>query len=171
MIITDEKLLRIKCEDVLPEEVEEIRVALEKELKLSGERGNEGVGLAAPQIGIYKKMAIIRPGKISIDLVNPIIEKQFDLKIVDGEGCLSFPGKREKTRRYNEIHVINGCYPNGFVATDMLAVVVQHESDHLRGVLLPDVAIKEDVVKKNKVRPNDLCPCGSGIKSKKCCGK
>jgi peptide deformylase len=170
MIITDEKLLRVKCEEVLLEEVEEIRIALDKELKLSGERGNEGVGLAAPQIGIAKKMAIVRLGNISIDLVNPVIEKQFDLKIIDGEGCLSFPGRREKTKRYNEVHVINGVHPNKFIATDMLAVVISHEIDHLNGILLTDVAIKEEV-KKNKVRPNDLCPCLSGKKYKKCCLK
>jgi peptide deformylase len=167
MIITDESILRTPCEDVLPEEVDDIVVLLEQELKLSAERGNEGIGLAAPQIGIFKKVAIVRLGKYSINLINPIIEQKYDLQVFDGEGCLSFPGKKEKTRRYMEVVVSSGSQK--FIATDLLAVVIQHETDHLYNKLLPDYAIKEEVKKLSKPRPNDLCSCGSNIKAKKCC--
>lgn len=168
MIITDESVLRVKCVDVLPDEVDSLRIQLEKELKLSGDRGSPGIGLAAPQIGIAKRMAIVRLGNASINLVNAVITEKYDEMIFEGEGCLSFPGKVLKTRRFNEIHVINGCDPQRFIATGLLAVVTQHELNHLEGILLSDVEIKEI---KKKVRPNDLCPCGSGKKYKKCCGK
>lgn len=168
MIITDESALRVKCEDILPDEVSSLRSLLEKELKLSGDRGSPGIGLAAPQIGVAKRMAIIRFNNIEIDLVNASIVDKYDEMIFEGEGCLSFPGKVVKSRRFNEIRVINGSDPSNFIATGMLAVVIQHELNHLEGILLPDVEIKEI---KKKVRPNDLCPCGSGKKYKKCCGK
>ena len=168
MIITDESALRVKCEDVSSDEVDQLRIQLEKELKLSGDRGSPGIGLAAPQIGIAKRMAIIRLNNIEINLINATIVDKYDEMIFEGEGCLSFPGKIVKSKRFNEIRVINGCEPSNFVATGMLAVVIQHELNHLEGILLPDVEIKEI---KKKVRPNDLCPCGSGKKYKKCCGK
>lgn len=142
MIVTDEKLLRVHCEDVLPEEVDSLRTQLETELAASADRGFPGIGLACPQIGIAKRMAIIRiparNGMIVIDLVNPVIEQSWDLGTFDGEGCLSFPGLVGKTKRFNEILVSNQVYPNKFVVTGLPAVVIQHEVDHLLEVLLPD---------------------------------
>ena len=92
MIITDEALLRTPCEPVLPEEVGDIRQKLEAELKLSGDRGRPGIGLAGSQIGIFKKFAIIRVtgtnGKqYNIDLVNALIAKGYDEVIFRKEGC------------------------------------------------------------------------------------
>ena len=56
------------------------------------------------------------------------------------------------------------------VATGLLAVVIQHEIDHLNSVLFMDhIAPKLDrIIKKIKSGPNDMCPCGSGKKYKKC---
>lgn len=170
MIVTDEAALRIKCEDVKPEEVDELVATLEKELQASADRGNPGIGLAAPQIGLAKKIAIVRVGEHAINLVNAKIEKSFDLTEFTGEGCLSFPGKTVKTKRYQEVHIVNDVEPRRFIATGILAVVCQHELDHTRGVLLPDVEIKEVPVVKKKTRPNDPCWCGSSKKFKKCHG-
>lgn len=146
MIITDEALLRLPCADVLPEEVAALREALEHELKLSAERGREGIGLSAIQIGIYKKMAIVRiptnHGKmISIDLVNCRILAGYDKAYFEKEGCLSFPDKYERTLRFQEIHVVDNLVePYAFIATGLLSVAIQHELNHLQGILLPDVA-------------------------------
>lgn len=167
MIITDENKLRVKCEDVLPLEINNIISKLEDELKISSLNGYPGIGLAAPQIGIAKKAAIIRINdEFSVNLINPVIVKKYDLEEFSGEGCLSFPNRYEKTLRYKEIRVINGVEPKDFIATGLMSVVIQHEIDHLHGKLLPDYAIKQ----KNKTRPNDPCRCGSGKKFKKCCG-
>lgn len=173
MIITDENILRIPCSDVTKEEAVEIVNKLEYELKHSADIGAPGIGLAAPQIGIHKKVAIIRVGDFRINLANAIIENKFDKFKFDNEGCLSFPGKLESTYRYNEIHICNNLFePKKFIATGIVAVACQHELDHLENILLPDVAIKE--IKKpninNKIRPNDPCFCGSNKKYKKCCG-
>lgn len=148
MIITDEALLRIPCTDVLATEVGELRSLLEKELLLSGRNGQPGIGLSAPQIGIAKKMAIVRiPGRngyvYSIDLVNCKLAAGYDKTFFDNEGCLSFPGKQVRTLRYQEIYVVDNLVePYRFIALGLPAVCVQHELDHTLGVLLPDVAIK-----------------------------
>jgi peptide deformylase len=147
LIITDESQLRIVCEPVLLEEVDELRLHLEKELEQSAQLGRPGIGLACPQIGIAKKMAIVRiltkGGIISLDLVNCEIIKKFDKFLFTEEGCLSFPDRLEKTWRYNEIVVDNNLVnPRKFVTTGLLAVCIQHELDHLNQILLPDVAIK-----------------------------
>lgn len=140
MIITDIEKLKIKCEDVLPEEISDLRSKLQEELILSEKRGHPGLGLAAPQIGIYKRMAIIRiPGIEDIDLVNIKSIKGYDEFLFKGEGCLSFPGKSLNCRRYNEIYISdNMVYPYKFIATGLLAVAIQHEQDHLDGILFTE---------------------------------
>ncbi len=148
MIITDEALLRVPCIDVLPEEVDQLRELLEKELAISIKNGQFGIGLSAPQIGIAKKMAIVRiPGYngtfYSVDLVNCRIALGYDKTFFDGEGCLSFPGRHERTMRYQEVYVVDNLVePHRFIAVGIPAVCIQHELDHTLGILLPDIAIK-----------------------------
>ena len=143
MIVTDEETLRVHCEEVLPEEVQELRERLEAALKWSASKGRPGVGIACPQIGIAKAMAIVRIGDTSIDLVNPKILNKYHQFKFEGEGCLSFPGLQEETLRYNEIVVESAVSPYNFIVTGFGAVVVQHEIDHLNSILLPDVAIEK----------------------------
>lgn len=142
MIITNESLLRVECEPVISSEIDNLRSRLESALKWSEKNGHAGVGLACPQIGIAKEMAIIRVDDIKIDLVNAKITKRYYQFEFDGEGCLSFPGRYERTLRYKEI-VVEGnlVRPYRFIATGFAAVVIQHEIDHLNGILLPDVAV------------------------------
>jgi peptide deformylase len=142
MIITNESLLRVECEPVLSSEVDYLRSKLENALKWSEKNGRPGIGLACPQVGVAKQMAIVRVDDIKLDLVNAKIisfDYQFEF---DGEGCLSFPDRYERTLRYKEI-VVEGnlVQPYRFVATGFVAVIIQHEIDHLNGILLPDVAI------------------------------
>jgi peptide deformylase len=178
MIITNnEAALRVKCEDVLPEEVGSLIATLEAELDRANHLGKGGIGLAAPQIGIAKKIAIVRldPSHgLSIDLINAQITKGYDPTIFRQEGCLSFPGRVEDTTRFQEVHISNNLtYPNSFIATGLLAVVCQHEIDHLNSVLFVDhkIEVVTPVASKKKVGPNDPCICGSGKKYKKCCNK
>lgn len=150
MIINDDeekvRQLGLHSKLVEPNEIEELKNLLELELALSAKNGFPGIGLACPQIGIAKKMAIIRiNGKPSFyaDLVNPIIEEKYDLGIFQGEGCLSFPNLAGNTMRYQEIKVINFLgNPKKFIATGLPAVCIQHEIDHLNGIVLPDLIKK-----------------------------
>lgn len=175
IIKNNEEALRVKCEDVKPEEIGELVELLERELDISAKLGSPGIGLALPQIGIAKKLAIVRIDDIKVNLVNARIEVGYDLSIFKDEGCLSFPGRVENTMRYQEIKIAdNAVYPHSFIATGLTAICIQHELDHLNSVLLPDRAIKAKV----KIGPNDPCFCGTidvntgKIKKyKKCHGK
>jgi peptide deformylase len=169
MIITDEKILRTKCEDAAPEEVGEIISLLEKELNYSAHLGRAGIGLAAIQCGIPKNIAIVRIDQTyKVDLVNCKISHSYDEFIFENEGCLSVPNKTGSVKRYNEIHITdNLVYPNDFIAAGLFSVVIQHELDHTNSILFTDKIIQP----KLKNKPNELCLCGSGRKYKKCCQK
>lgn len=175
MIITNnEEALRVFCEEVKPEEAGELVATLERELAYANRLGKGGIGLAAPQIGIAKHIAIVRLGNgLDFDLVNAKIEVGYDPTTFTQEGCLSFPGRVEDTTRFQEVVISNGVQPERFVATGLVAVVCQHELDHLNSVLFMDRKIVkvQPVVSTAKVGPNQPCPCGSGKKYKKCCSR
>lgn len=172
IIKNNEDLLRVECADVLPSEVGELQSLLELELENSWKLGAPGIGLAAPQIGIAKKIAIIKLNRYKpcdIVLVNASINNGYDEMIFKNEGCLSFPGRLETTKRFQEIHINNNLvYPHAFISTGLTAVAIQHELDHLNQKLFFDNKIE---IKNNKIRPNDICICGSGKKYKKCCNR
>ncbi len=162
MIVTNTKKLSEPSESISIEEAQEVIKKLESELELSPV---PGIGLAAPQIGIHKRVVIIRT-KDKINLVNPKIKERREFTLSKGEGCLSLPGIRKDIWRYNEVLVVDDLHPNGFVATGLDAFVIQHEVDHLFGKLITDY---------KKIGRNDPCPCGAmkngkPIKFKKCHG-
>jgi peptide deformylase len=168
MIITnDEQLLRTQCEDVSLDEIGPLINLLENELSYANKLGVGGIGLAAIQVGVLKNIAIVRLKDFNINLINCKIEKSYDSAVFKDEGCLSLPGKIGDTIRFQEVYVTNNLiYPYSFIATGLNAVVVQHEIDHLNGILFTDKIIPKIV--KKKIGPNDLCPCNSGKKYKKC---
>ncbi len=175
MIITNnEAALRVMCEPVTLEEVGSLIETLEKELEYANRLGKNGIGLAAPQIGIAKDIAIVRLPKVNFNLINAKLIQGYDPAIFTDEGCLSFPGRVENTTRFQEVHIANNLVePYSFVATGFIAVACQHELDHLNSTLFMDRAAPKlvPVVKKLRVGPNEPCICGSGKKYKKCCGR
>lgn len=175
MIITNnEAALRVFCEPVTLEEIGSLVDLLEKELEYSNKTGRPGIGLAAPQIGIAKNIAIVRLPKISFNLVNAKLIQGFDPATFPEEGCLSFPGRVENTIRFQEVYIANNLVePHSFIANGLLAVVCQHELDHLNYTLFIDRKVPKQVpvVTKIKVGPNEPCTCGSSKKYKKCCGR
>jgi peptide deformylase len=162
MIITDIESLRKQNDPAVNNEIDEIIHLLERELKASPRRG---VGLSAPQIGIHKRVAIVRTENHSVDLVNPVILERERPIIVSGEGCLSLPGMSANTCRFDEVVIKCDRNPGGLVATGLESLVMQHEVDHLRGILMIDRTAK------GRVGRNDPCPCGKTVKFKRCHGK
>lgn len=162
MIITDIESLHKLSEPVDENEADVIIKLLEEELKKSP---RSGIGLAAPQIGTHKRVAIIRTNGHSVDLVNPQILEKYRPIIVRSEGCLSLPNIFIDTCRFDEIVVICDNNIGGFVATGLEALAIQHEIDHLNGILITD-----RISMKGTGR-NDLCQCGSKLKYKKCHGR
>ncbi len=105
----------------------------------------EGIGLAAPQVGVLKRVAVIDLGDNLIKMINPqIIEKKGEE--IDIEGCLSIPGESGKVKRPKKIKVkyldIDG-NEKVLKATGLLARAFCHEIDHLEGVLFIDKTIDD----------------------------
>jgi peptide deformylase len=120
----------------------------------------KGVGLAAPQIGISKRIAVIdcslgENEKEKIVLINPEIIHQ-EGRQTGEEGCLSIPGFREDVRRPNRVTVRSqDVYGKTFERTgeELLARAFLHETDHLNGKLYIShiSTLKRDLIKR-KVR-------------------
>lgn len=104
----------------------------------------DGVGLAAPQIGISKRVIVVDVGDDNglIELVNPEIVTA-DGEQLGPEGCLSIPGLQGDVKRAYHV-VIRGFDRHGkpiqYEGTELLARAFQHEVDHLNGVLFIDMA-------------------------------
>ena len=106
---------------------------------------HDGVGLAAPQVGILKRVVVIDlyDDKGPYVLINPEIIKQKGEQEVE-EGCLSFPNKYAKMIRPKEV-TVEALDENGkkvkIQAKDLLAQALSHEIDHLNGVVFVDKMI------------------------------
>lgn len=101
-----------------------------------------GVGLAAPQIGVSERLIVVDVGEGPIHLVNPVILAT-EGAVVDAEGCLSIPGVYGYVERYQKV-TVEGLDTKGrtrrIEAQDWLARALQHEIDHLDGILFTDKA-------------------------------
>jgi len=105
-----------------------------------------GLGLAAPQIGVSKKVFIIDLSSIDLTesvkvFINPRIIYSSENEVVIEEGCLSFPGIFQRIQRPEKVKVTTtGLDGKEFTleVSGMLARTIQHENDHLNGVLFID---------------------------------
>lgn len=107
----------------------------------------DGVGLAAPQIGVLKRVIVIDIEVIKKVMINPEIISESDTDMQDGpEGCLSVPGVEDMVRRPNVIRVKYMDLEGNVIeeeARDLYARVICHEVDHLNGILFTDKILKE----------------------------
>ncbi len=102
-----------------------------------------GVGLAAPQVGVGKRIIVVKPDKDNLlELINPVILKASGTE-AGNEGCLSFPGFYGEVERAAKVEV-EGMNREGkkvrIHGEGLLARVLQHEIDHLNGILFVDKA-------------------------------
>lgn len=120
-----------------------------------------GVGLAAPQIGVALRAFVVdvrpKPGAGLLVLLNPEVVSSSGPK-TGREGCLSIPDFTAKVRRPQEV-VIRGLNPEGksvvIHSSDFEAVCIQHEMDHLDGILFLDrvASLKRDVFRRKGFEP------------------
>jgi peptide deformylase len=144
-------------EDILrqkAQEVKKITPNIHKLLDNMAETMYEanGVGLAAPQIGISKRIVVIDIGEGLIELINPIIVEKSGEEI-ESEGCLSVPNVVGEVKRAKSV-VIQALNRDGetveYEAEGLLARAFQHEIDHLEGILFVDLATK--LISKNEIK-------------------
>jgi peptide deformylase len=138
--MADDEILRKRCRVV---EVIDDRIKELLEDMVDTMHAGNGVGLAAPQVGILKRCIVIDlyDGNKPLKLVNPEILKVKGSQEVD-EGCLSFPNQFAKVVRPAEVWV-KALDENGkevkIHGKDLLAQALCHEIDHLNGVLFVDL--------------------------------
>ncbi|MBP2652930.1 MAG: def1 [Firmicutes bacterium] len=103
----------------------------------------DGVGLAAPQVGLGLRIVVIDVGDGLIELINPVIIKSEGERVTKQEGCLSIPGVIGEVERYAEV-TVESLDRNGkkvrIAGKNLLAIALQHEIDHLEGILFIDRA-------------------------------
>ena len=140
--------------------VEEITEEIRKiaDAMLRAMYDSDGVGLAAPQVGISKRIIVFDPEPLNMDsepmaLINPEIVERSG-KADAEEGCLSVPDVRGEVGRAANVTVealnLDGKKVR-IEATDLLARILQHEIDHLNGVLFVDhlSRLKKQLIKKH----------------------
>ncbi|WP_019507467.1 peptide deformylase [Pleurocapsa sp. PCC 7319] len=121
----------------------------------------DGIGLAAPQVGINKQLIVIdialdQPDQPPLVLINPKIVKSSSTFCKGEEGCLSIPGVYLDVTRPEEIEVSyrnEQGKPSKLKATGLLSRAIQHEMDHLNGVMFVDrvdnnIALNEELKKR-----------------------
>lgn len=142
--------IRMETDEILKKKSKEVDVIDEKTKELIRDMIDtmhkyDGVGLAAVQVGILKRIVVIDlyDEKPIIKLINPVITKTKGEQEVE-EGCLSFPNKYVKVKRPEEV-TVEATDENGknikITGTGLLAQAISHEVDHLNGIVLTDVMI------------------------------
>ncbi len=147
-------VLRQKCKRV-PDIGESIQNLIDDMIETMGE--NYGAGLAAPQVGKALRLVVLQTQEIEpFALINPQIVKRSGLVEV-GEGCLSYPGYMGEITRSEKV-IVKGLDRQGkeirIKASEFLAQALEHEIDHLNGVLYIDHLESQD--KLYRVGPHDL---------------
>ena len=174
MIIKDKIKLQEKCSPVSVKEGEEIGVRLLHKLRES----KNGIGLAANQIGINKRVCVINV-KEPLVLINPKIVEKSKEQFIFPEGCLSFPDSKIKTTRYQDI-VVEADNHEGRLSFSANSqnindafecVCVQHEIDHLDGITMFDREFKNEPLVRGvnapqKIGRNEKVTITKGTESK-----
>ena len=140
--------LRLRAEPVVT--LDRDLQTLIKNLIWTAEKTN-GVGIAAPQVGVAKQLFIVAsrpnlryphaPTMAPTAMINPRIVAHSDEHVVDWEGCLSVPDQRGQVERFQEIEVEYGDRHGQIkrqVFIDFIARIFQHELDHLQGTVFVD---------------------------------
>ena len=170
MIVKDKSKLTIKCEPTNIKDGEEIAIRLLHELRNSEDKG---IGLAANQIGINKRVCVINV-KEPLVLINPEIIERSEKEFIFPEGCLSFPNKKVRTKRNVSIKVkadnhestLSFSADSKDINDAFECVCVQHEIDHLDGITMFDRKFVKPAAVSNKIGRNEKVTIEKGSESK-----
>ena len=141
-----EPILRKKSEAIREFNASVLKTVADLEKAL--DRSETGIGLAAPQIGILKRIfTCVHPDtKKILTLINPVVVETSTTEI-DMEGCLSFPEIFFSIKRFKKV-TVTALSPKGrkitMEASGLLARCILHETDHLNGILIIDYATPEE---------------------------
>ncbi len=149
-VAADSAILRAISMDLTPRELAspELEVLLGKMLYTVQHPTQDGVGIAAPQVGLNKRIVCVqrfdKPGEPFEGYLNAHIDSLGGEIAVGPEGCLSIPGKRGLVPRHTQVRIRYVAPGNSEERTEEVegftAVIFQHEIDHLDGILYIDRA-------------------------------
>lgn len=140
----------VKVKDCLAKDVQELILNMIETMQ-----ANNGVGLAATQVGSNLRICVIETEGTQYVLINPQVTAKSKIKFISEEGCLSFPGKFFPISRSKDVQVryINENGKSSKIkGRDLLAKALQHEIDHLDGILIIDRIKKPNKVKKQIIK-------------------
>ena len=145
----DSAILRAPSRNLEPELLQsaQLKSLLDKMYRTLTDPSQDGVGIAAPQIGINRRLILVmrydKPGEPIEPYLNIQIDSLLGEKVPGPEGCLSLPPYRGIVRRYPRVQ-ISYVKPDGTPVTEKVegysAIIFQHECDHLDGILYTDRA-------------------------------
>jgi peptide deformylase len=140
------RTIRVTGDDILRKKSKEVKEMTPKLAQLIDDMldtmyESQGVGLAAPQVGVLKRIVVMDVGDGPIVMINPEIIEQSGSQ-TGMEGCLSVPGKVGQVTRPN--HVVVRAYDENMeqyelTGTELLARCICHECAHLDGILYTDI--------------------------------
>jgi peptide deformylase len=167
LILAPDPRLKAKTRPVAAKDRETIRALVPR--MLATMYAAPGIGLAAPQVGLDLRFAVVdlqpdeKPAPIT--LINPRVEKASAEAVTREEGCLSLPGHYADVTRPEKVLVtyedIDG-NPQTIEADGLLATCLQHEIDHLDGILFVDhlSALKRNMILRKMVKEKRLRKIG-----------
>ena len=149
--------IRVMGDDILLKKSKEVTKMTDRTMELIGDMKEtlydaNGVGLAAPQVGVLKRIVVIdTTGEDMHVMINPKIKSFSEERRIYEEGCLSIPDVRIEIERPSEIvvgYIDRDGKPKEMSATGLLATAIQHEVDHLNGRLIIDFLsrLKRDII-------------------------
>lgn len=155
-------ILRKKAEKYSSEELNQDLIIFIRDMFQTMEEA-EGIGLAAPQVGISKRVFVIEYNGMKSVYINPeIIEKSVDIVEYE-EGCLSVPGIFEPVKRPDSIkvkYIDENFSEQTKILNEVHARIFQHEFDHLEGLLFVDKlsSLRKNLLKKRlkKIEKNEI---------------
>lgn len=141
--------IRTDGDEILRKKSKEVDIINDKILTLINDmtdtlRDAEGLGLAAPQVGILKRVIVLDDGNGLMQLLNPVIISESGEQ-EELEGCLSIPERFGEVKRPMKV-VVEALNPDGektvIEGEGLLARILCHEIDHLNGILFKDKALR-----------------------------
>lgn len=133
------KVPNVEVDEILTSDFQKLIVDMTETMQT-----NDGIGLAAVQVGVLKRLCVVTTKDGVMAFINPHFTKHSFRKIVMEEGCLSIPGVFGTVRRPKRVSLTAldaKANPIELTAEGMLARILQHEIDHLDGVLFTDKVI------------------------------
>jgi peptide deformylase len=154
LLLGDPRLYQV-CEPVLPEEVAKVKdwvADLHNVMQQIRERYNFGRAIAAPQLGIMKRLIYMNID-YPVVFINPVLSILNDEKFELWDDCMSFPNLLVKVMRHREItidYLDENWQPQQWHMKDDLSELLQHEYDHLEGVVCTMRAVDDKSFKWRK---------------------